>query len=147
MYTKYMQITIVSAHATSVAPPSLFFARWADMATWPQWNSDIAWARLEGPFVEGSTGVIKPKKGPTTKFVIERLDPGRAYVDVTRLLGARLTFSHLITDGSDGGCAIDVTISLRGPLAPIWKLLLAKGFTTTAQLDLDRLVEVVEAVQ
>ena len=117
------------------------------MATWQEWNSDIAWARLDGPFAQGSTGVIKPTKGPTTKFVIERLDLGRAYVDVSRLPGARLTFSHLISDQGDGGCAIDITISLSGPLAPIWKLLLAKGFSATAQIDLDRLVEVVEAAK
>ncbi|NNN08958.1 MAG: hypothetical protein HKL85_07170 [Acidimicrobiaceae bacterium] len=142
-----MDITIVSAHATSVAPPASFFDRWADVATWSQWDRDIAWARLEGPFAKGSTGIIKPKKGPTTKFVIERLDPGRSFVDVSRLAGARLTFSHLITVETDGRCAIDVTISLSGALAPIWKLLLAKGFTATAQITLDRLVEIVEAAQ
>ncbi|NNN09363.1 MAG: hypothetical protein HKL85_09250 [Acidimicrobiaceae bacterium] len=142
-----MDITIVSAHATSVAAPASFFDRWADVATWPEWDSDIAWARLDGPFAEGSTGVIKPLKGPRTKFVIERLDLGRSFVDVSRLPGARLTFSHLITDETDGGCAIDVVISLGGPLAPIWKLLLARGFTATTQITLDRLVEVVEAAR
>ena len=146
-YTKCVKITIVSAHATSVAPPASFFDRWADVATWPEWDSAIKWARLEGPFVEGATGVIKPQKGPPTKFVIERLDPNHAFVDVSRLPGARLTFSHLITGGSDSGCAIDVAISLSGPLAPIWKQLLTKGFTTTTQINLDRLVEAVEAVQ
>ncbi|MHB8189352.1 MAG: SRPBCC family protein [Ferrimicrobium sp.] len=142
-----MSILIISAQAMSSASPQTFFDRWADMATWPEWNSDIEWARLEGTFAEGSLGVIKPKKGPKTKFVIQQLDLGRAYVDVSRLPGARLTFSHLVSDRVEGGCTIDVAITLDGPLARIWNLILAKGFRATTQVDLDRLVEVVELVK
>ena len=69
--------TLATAHATSTAEPAAFFARWADMATWPQWNLDTEWVRLDGPFVAGATGTLKPKGGPTVSFVIERLVEGR----------------------------------------------------------------------
>ena len=42
---------IATARATSTAHPSAFFARWADTATWPEWNTDTEWVRLDGPFV------------------------------------------------------------------------------------------------
>jgi hypothetical protein len=29
---------IATAQATSSAAPTRFFERWADMATWPEWN-------------------------------------------------------------------------------------------------------------
>ncbi|MDX6436655.1 MAG: hypothetical protein QOK34_1489, partial [Gaiellaceae bacterium] len=51
-------IKIAEAKATSSAPPAAFFARWADMATWPEWNTDTEWVRLDGPFAAGSTGVL-----------------------------------------------------------------------------------------
>jgi hypothetical protein len=41
--------TITEAQASSSAPPSGFFARWADMGTWPEWNTDPEWVRLTGP--------------------------------------------------------------------------------------------------
>jgi len=140
-----MTTLVISARTTSAVPPSAFFDRWADMATWPEWSADVEWARLEGPFAVGTTGVLKPKKGPKTKFVIEQLDPDRAYVDVSRLPGARLAFSHLVTTHAGGGCSIDVTISMSGPLAWLWTLLLAKGFRETTQSDLDQLVALAEA--
>lgn len=59
------------AHVVSTAPPSAFFARWADMTTWPEWNADTEWVRLDGPFAQGSTGQLKPKGGPKIPFVIE----------------------------------------------------------------------------
>ena len=92
-----MTTVITTAHATSTAPPTALFDRWADMATWPEWSTDTAWARLDGPFAVGTTGVLKPVRGPKTTFVIEELEPGRAYVDVSRLPGARLTFDHRVT--------------------------------------------------
>ena len=67
-------IVLSSATATSTAPPSAFFDRWADMASWPEWDTAVAWARLDGPFAEGTTGTLKPTGGPKVRFVIETLD-------------------------------------------------------------------------
>jgi hypothetical protein len=136
-------IEITQAHAESSAAPSAFFARWADMATWPEWNADTDWVRLDGPFVEGATGVLKPKGGPKVPFVVASLTD-REFVDVSRLVGARLTFDHQIAATAEG-CRIDVRVTIRGPLARIWALILGKGFRATLQPDLDRLVALVEA--
>jgi hypothetical protein len=139
-------ITVASARAESSADPTAFFARWADMATWPEWNADTDWVRLDGPFVEGATGRLKPKGGPKVRFVVERLVPGREFVDVSLLLGARLVFDHQVTDLADG-CRIDVTTTLSGPLSRLWMLILGRGLRDSAQTDLDRLVAVVEERQ
>src|SRR5690349_9572317 len=106
---------IAEAHAASTAAPDRFFARWADMATWPEWNTDTEWVRLDGPFATGSTGQLKPKGGPKVRFTIESLTD-TAFVDVSHLLGARLVFDHAITRDGDGGSQIRVTISMTGPL-------------------------------
>jgi hypothetical protein len=135
---------ITEAHVSSPAAPARFFERWADMATWPEWNTDTAWVRLDGPFAAGATGQLKPKGGPTVSFVVERLTD-REFVDVSKLLGARLTFDHQVTPRVEGGCAIDVTVTLTGPLARVWNLVLGSGIRKTAQADLDRLAAAAEA--
>jgi hypothetical protein len=137
-------IEITQAHAESSAPPAAFFARWADMATWPEWNQDTEWVRLDGPFAAGSTGTLKPKGGPKVKFTISALVPGRRFVDVSHLIGARLTFDHAV-EPRESGCEVRVAVTLAGPLARLWARLLGKGFRTTVQPDLDRLVALVEA--
>jgi hypothetical protein len=143
--TSSQTIRIVAVSATSSAPPSAFFARWADMATWPQWNHDTEWVRLDGPFAEGATGKLKPKGGPVVRFVVERLVPGRSFVDVSSLLGARLVFDHTVHEAPDGGTTVDVVVTLGGPLRRIWNLILGSGIRESAQGDLDALVDTAEA--
>src|SRR3954453_14472141 len=92
---------VASAHVTSTARPAAFFAKWADMATWPEWNLDTEWVRLDGPFAPGATGKLKPKGGPTVPFVVQSLDDQR-FVDVSRLWGAKLIFGHEVTPVADG---------------------------------------------
>ena len=138
-------IAIAQAQASSSASPSAFFARWADVATWPEWNSDTEWVRLNGPFATGSTGVLKPKGGPKVKFVIDSLVPGREFVDVSLLAGARLTFRHLVTAGPGSTTRIEVAVTMSGPLGWFWNLVLGKGLRAGLQPDLDRLVTAAEA--
>ncbi|MFZ1063327.1 MAG: SRPBCC family protein [Acidimicrobiales bacterium] len=134
---------IATAAAQSIAPPSAFFERWRDVATWPEWNHDTEWVRLDGPFVEHATGVLKPKGGPKVRFVIERLVDGEEFVDVSMMPGAKLRFEHRVR-AMETGCALEVTISISGPLARIWRRVLGSGFVKNAQPDLDRLVAVAE---
>ena len=132
-------IPVASAQLTSTATPAAFFARWADMATWPEWNTDTEWVRLDGPFATGSTGRLKPKGGPSVRFVVTSVVPGREFVDTSLLPGARLVFRHTVQALDAGGCSVDVAVTLDGPMARVWKALLGKGFRANTQPDLDRL--------
>jgi hypothetical protein len=115
------------------------------MASWPEWNTDTEWVRLDGPFAERATGTLKPKGGPKVRFVVERLVPGEVFVDVSRLLGARLTFDHRVSRPSDGQTQVDVTVTLTGPLRRLWLKILGKGLRESAQRDLDALQARVQA--
>lgn len=137
-------MTLAQAQITSSAAPAAFFARWADMATWPQWNTDTEWVRLDGPFTAGATGQLKPKGGPKVGFVVAALVPDREFTDVSRLFGARLTFRHLVSLTAEG-TLVDVTVTLSGPLARLWNLALGKGIKNGIQGDLTRLAAAAEA--
>jgi hypothetical protein len=89
--------------------------------------------------------VLKPKGGPKVKFVIAALVPDREFVDVSLLVGARLTFRHLVETLPDGGCRVRVSVTMTGPLRRLWALILGKGFRTNLQPDLDRLVAAAES--
>jgi hypothetical protein len=135
---------IAEAQVMSSAPAESFFDCWADMATWHEWNADTEWVRLDGPFVQGATGKLKPKGGPTVKFVVERLVPGREFVDVSYLVGARLVFDHQVRQAASG-TVVDVTVTIHGPLSWLWNLLIGKGIRQSCQRDLERLVARAEA--
>jgi Polyketide cyclase / dehydrase and lipid transport len=134
---------IAAATATSSAPVAGFFARWGDMTTWPDWNTDTEWVRLDGPFAQGATGTLKPKGGPKVTFTVTRLTDTE-FVDVSRMPGGRVTFAHVIT-AEGGRTQVAVTISIDGPLGFLWRRILGAGFRASAQPDLDALVATVEA--
>ena len=108
--------TLAYASGTSTASPAAFFARWADMATWTEWNTDTEWVRLDGPFVQGATGQLKPKGGPKVGFVVEKLTD-TDFVDVSKLVGARLTFAHHIV-ATGTGSRLEITGQPDRPPAP-----------------------------
>jgi hypothetical protein len=136
--------TICNATATSSAPPDAFFARWADMDTWPEWDEAVAWARLDGPFAAGSTGVLKPKGGPKVSFVIGTLVEGVEFTDVSSMPGARLRIRHLVSvEGR--ATRVDVDVSIEGPLAWLWRRAIGKGIASSTPVGLATLVTVAEA--
>lgn len=134
---------LATASAVPTAPASQFFALWADMGTWSEWNTDTEWARLDGPFQQGATGSLKPKGGPKVRFTVEKLTDDQ-FVDVSQLLGARLVFDHRI-DVRDAGTAVSVQVSITGPLRLLWTAILGKGLRTSVVGDLAGLVAAAEA--
>ncbi|MEV4240552.1 MULTISPECIES: hypothetical protein [unclassified Nocardia] len=136
--------TIATAQATSTAAPAAFFAKWADMATWPEWNNDTEWVRLDGPFAQGATGALKPKGGPKVPFIVERLSESE-FVDVSKLIGARLIFDHQVATGP-ARTTVTVTVSIEGPLSWFWTKVMGADIAESVEPDLRALVAAAEAV-
>ena len=136
-------IRICSADATSTGKPEEFFNRWISHDTWPEWDPDTEWARVNGPVVVGARGVLKPKRGPKTKFIISACAPNREYTDTALLPGARLVFQHTV-EPIERGSELRVLITIEGPLALPWTKIMGRSFQDSAQASLDRLVRLVE---
>lgn len=136
---------LATATITSAASPEAFFARWGDMASWPEWNLDTEWVRLDGPFAEGATGTLKPKGGPRVRFVVEKLTDSE-FVDTSKLFGARLTFRHRVISAG-GTTDVRVAVSIQGPLALVWRLILGRGIKASVQPDLERLAAAAESLE
>ena len=139
-----MTIELGRGSATSTQSPDDYFRRWVHHDSWPEWSPDTEWVRVDGPVQTGSTGTLKPQGGPKVRFTISACEPGREYTDTSRLPGASLVFQHLASATEDG-CDLEVLVTMTGPLARVWGLVMGRGFRESAQADLDRLVALVEA--
>lgn len=136
-------ITLACVRRVAAAPPTAFFARWIDHATWSEWSPDTEWVRIDGPVRRGARGILKPKGGPRAPFTISELETDRVYTDVSRVPGARLTFRHTAEPSAEGS-VLSVEVTLDGPLAWLWARTAFSGFERSASEDLDRLIAVVE---
>src|SRR4051794_31055875 len=118
-----MNTLLARATRTSTAPAGDFYDRWIDHASWPEWDPDTEWCRIDGPAVVGTTGTMKPKGGPRVKFTITAAERPGVYTDVSRLVGARLTFTHTAVEAGEG-TELVARASVQGPLAWLWARIL-----------------------
>jgi uncharacterized protein YndB with AHSA1/START domain len=113
--------------AHSSASPRAVWDVWADVAELPRWNPTIQDVSLDAPFAEGTTGNMKPAKGPRSKLVLREVHPPAGFVVVSRLPGARMRIEHEVAEAPEGGSRVTERAVLGGPLARLWSVLLGRG--------------------
>jgi uncharacterized protein YndB with AHSA1/START domain len=112
--------------AHSSASPGAVWDVWADVAEWPRWNPTIQEVSLDAPFGEGTTGTMKPAKGPSSKLVLREVHPPASFVVVSGLPGARMRVEHEVAEAPEGGSRVTERAVLAGPLARLWALFLGR---------------------
>jgi hypothetical protein len=112
--------------ARSAAEPSAVWARWADPARWSEWNTGVTAARLEGPFLSGTTALIWFRGGLRLRFLITEVVPERLFTDEARLPFAWVGHEHRVDPHAGGGARLRHRIYFRGPLASLYGLLVGR---------------------
>jgi uncharacterized protein YndB with AHSA1/START domain len=99
---------------------------WTDVERWPRWDDDVEWAKLDGAFVAGTRGKLKPRGGPVTKFEVLSVDPYRSFCDRSYLPLTHLDFTHRL-DPADGGVHVTHTITVSGPLGWLFSRIIGRA--------------------
>jgi uncharacterized protein YndB with AHSA1/START domain len=118
------------------AEPAAIWELWENADRWPDWNPAIASAELEGPFAVGTTAVIRFRGRPAMKFEVTAIEPGRLFVDETRLPAARMGHEHRLEPVGDG-VLVTHRIYFDGPLAALWGALMGRRIRRDAATFLD----------
>lgn len=115
------------------ADPAAVWALWEDPGRWAEWNEQVERAAVESagpgeePGVAPGAGVaVKMRRGGTVRYQVKALDPGRLLVVEARFPGAKLGHEHRV-ESHGRGAAIRHRTYVRGPLWPIFALLLGRG--------------------
>jgi hypothetical protein len=120
-----------SAFALDVAAAAVWETAYADVEAWPEWNSELRRASLDGPLALGATARIVFRTGLRLRFRVVEFEQGRLFTDEARLVGARMGHRHLIESSSDGGSRLVNTIYIEGSLAPLWRRVLGPAAART----------------
>lgn len=111
---------------TTEADPATLWRVWADPSRWGEWDAGLRSAELDGSFVTGATGTLRPASGPPSRFTIDRVDAGVGYRFTTRMPGARLVIDRAITGA--GPTTFRHEVAFDGPLAGLWSRLYGGRF-------------------
>lgn len=139
-----MPIIIKEMTAKTKASRGAVWKVWSDVANWNRWDQEIESARINGDFILGQTGELKPKGGPKAKTKIIELTPLRSFSDQTDLPLAKLRFDHRM-DEIDGSLQITHKISVSGPLGFLFSKILGKNLKRGLERALPKLIELAES--
>src|SRR5438445_11718972 len=83
-----------SVEAT-VAPEAVW-RRWADVASWPEWNADIEKVELDGPFVVGGRITMTPIGDEPVRLRIAEARENELFVDEAEFGGVTVRTTHRV---------------------------------------------------
>lgn len=118
---------------------------WTDINNWHTWDLDIEWAKIEGPFQNGSHFYLKPKGGPKIKIALVDIVKERTFTDLAKFLGAKMYSIHNL---SDLGSKVELTHSVRmeGLLSFLWWHIVGKKVAEGMQQQSQKLLERIQQV-
>jgi hypothetical protein len=105
-----------SEEITVNTTPERIFGLYEDVANWKQWDPDVASSSISGPFEVGTTGKLKPSKGPQTKISIVSVLKNKSFTVQSRLPLCTVTFEHELIPVNSNTRVIH-RVSFTGPLS------------------------------
>lgn len=114
---------------------------WADVNCWSAWQDDIEYAKLTDEFKTGNHFLFKSKGAPKAfKLLLSDVQPLRQFTDVTHFFGATMHDDHELIE-RDEGVEIKTTINIEGPLAWVWRKIVAEGIVKSLPEQTDNLIK------
>lgn len=121
-------MTIVHRITINV-PRERVFALYADVGSWPMWDSETIEVGLSA-LRSGATGWLKPRQGPTAKIRVTDVVPDRSFTVEARLPLCRMQFGHEL-DGTESQTVASHWVRFEGPLAFLFRRLIGSGIDRT----------------
>mgnify|MGYP001023466080 CR=1 FL=1 len=120
---------------------------WSTPERWPQWDAELDWVRLDGPFAVSAKGRMKPKAGPEVGFEITRADAPFRFTSRARLPLTVMEFDHVHEPASERAPAfIRHTVVMRGMLAPLFGRLIGRSIQAHLKSAIEKLARCAETM-
>lgn len=103
------------------------WALWSKPQDWGLWDEGIEWVQLEGEFVSGTKGFLKPMGAGKITFQILEAQANFSFTDRSFLPLTHLDFGHQYTPNTNGaGGTLDYSVRIHGWLIPLFWLVIGR---------------------
>lgn len=126
------------------ASAARIFSVYAAVSKWVDWDLEVESASLDGAFVLGGTGKVKPKGAPETKITITELTPNKSVTTICQLPLCTMHFVHILNEQIDGSTQVINQLKFTGFLTPVFGRLIGKSIYKTMPNTLQGLKNYVE---
>jgi hypothetical protein len=126
------------------AEPAKIYQLYANVAQWPTWDPEVLESSINGAFVSGAVGSVKPKGGPKSQMTFLDVKPNSFFAVQCKLPLCVMRFEHeLVLKGAITSATHRVMFS--GFLAPLFGRLIGNGIKKTLPATMDGLKRAAEA--
>jgi hypothetical protein len=100
----------------TTAAPEQVWQRVEEVNTWPEWDTELAWARLPGAFSTGAQGTMKAVGEGERSFLLASVVARKSFIALMRLPLAKVRHIHS-QEASVIGTRMTHRIEIDGPLS------------------------------
>lgn len=101
----------------TTATPEAVWRRWADVASWPEWNADIESVSLSGPFEVGGVIVMTPKGDEPVQLRIVAAVENEGFTDEASFADTVIRTVHRISSLGGDRFQLLYRTEITGPAA------------------------------
>ena len=102
---------------TTTASKQQIWQIWADVENWPQWDTELDMAHIEGELKQGVIGSFQPKNAPVLPFEITECIPGETYTFSAQMPLCQLNVKRYFSENEAGQLEFIHEISFVGLLS------------------------------
>jgi len=124
--------------------PHEVFRYYTDPSTWHRWHHNTRWARMKGPYVEGTTVLVRAGYGKVWPVRVMRVLPDRLVVNEVRPVGL-VVINTFEVSPVDGGARLRRAIEISGRFARFYGFFLPGLYRRQFATETRRLIEAITA--
>ena len=98
---------------------------WSNVKNWNKWDSEVEYSELNGKFDIGTFGILKPRKGPKSKFKLISVDKLNEFTSRSFLPLTKMDFIHEMNE-KDGELFITHGVEIKGLLTFLFSRVIGK---------------------
>ncbi|MDF3130812.1 SRPBCC family protein [Kiritimatiellaeota bacterium B1221] len=110
--------------------PATIFSVYQKVSEWPLWDPETESSSIDGDFVEGTVGKIKPKGAPASKMVLSEVSPDKSFTVACGLPLCKMYFIHELKK-VDQGTEVINGVDFTGLLAPLFVRFIGREINET----------------
>lgn len=117
---------------------------WADVENWNKWDHGLEYTTINGPFVSGTTGTLKPKGGPLVPIKLTHVTPLKSFYDEAKLPLTKIIMYHDITE-KEGKRLVNHRIEMKGLLAFFFAFVIGRDMKKNLAAEMQNMVNMAES--
>jgi uncharacterized protein YndB with AHSA1/START domain len=119
---------------------------WSDPSTWHEWNPNVERMEMNGPFANGSTGVMHTPAGQHHQIRLTNIQPGRSFDLETKVIPLTEFTFHCEVVPNAGGSTVSQSLNVSGPLGFVFSPLAGDRIAASFEPLLKGLADKAEGV-